>query len=100
MSVWQTPHATRRTRTSPVLGSASSTSWTTSGRPNSSSTAALTLTARTYRGSGDRGQVSRGRGRPPAPVVAERLLDWEELPEFRRTGFAAPEEAARRRVRE
>src|SRR5215207_6307219 len=40
MSVWQTPQATRRTSTSPGFGSASSTSCTTSGAPNSSSTAA------------------------------------------------------------
>src|SRR6476469_7054425 len=40
MSVWQTPHATRRTRTSPAFGSARSTSWTTSGAPNSSNPAA------------------------------------------------------------
>ena len=31
MSVWQTPHAARRTSTSPGPGSSSSTSWTTSG---------------------------------------------------------------------
>ena len=43
MSVWQTPHATSRTSTSPAFGSASSTSWTTSGLPNSSSTAARIL---------------------------------------------------------
>src|SRR4051794_31638206 len=43
MSVWQTPQATRRTSTSPALGSARSTSWTTSGAPNSSSTAARIL---------------------------------------------------------
>src|SRR5207249_3133398 len=100
MSVWQTPHAARRTKTSPVFGSASSTSWTTRGRPNSSSTAALTLTARTYRGSGDRGQVSRGRGRPPAQVVAETPrecgLECEELRRFRgASGSPLPEEAAR-----
>src|SRR6059058_5428526 len=41
MSVWHTPHATSRTSTSPARGSASSTSWTASGAPNSSSTAAL-----------------------------------------------------------
>ena len=38
--MWQTPHAASRTSTSPASGSASSTSWTTSGCPNSSSTAA------------------------------------------------------------
>src|SRR4051795_6366472 len=43
MSVWQTPQATRRTSTSPAFGSASSTSCTTSGAPNSSSTAARIL---------------------------------------------------------
>ena len=43
MSVWQTPHATSRTSTSPAFGSASSTSWTTSGLPNSSNTAARIL---------------------------------------------------------
>src|SRR4051794_26307940 len=43
MSVWQTPVATRRTSTSPAFGSASSTSWTTSGAPNSSNTAARIL---------------------------------------------------------
>src|SRR4029077_12962539 len=43
MSVWQTPQATRRTSTSPAFGSARSTSWTSSGRPNSSSTAARIL---------------------------------------------------------
>src|SRR3954465_3910079 len=40
MSVWQTPQATSRTSTSPAFGSASSTSCTASGCPNSSSTAA------------------------------------------------------------
>src|SRR3954467_15513435 len=45
MSVWQTPQASRRPSTSPGAGSASSSSWTTSGCPNSSSTAALVLTA-------------------------------------------------------
>src|SRR5680860_1192252 len=40
MSVWHTPHASRRTSTSPARGSASSTSCTWSGWPNSSSTAA------------------------------------------------------------
>src|SRR4051795_4918955 len=43
MSVWQTPHATRRTSTSPAFGSASSTSCTASGAPKSSSTAARIL---------------------------------------------------------
>src|SRR3954468_22671016 len=46
MSVWQTPVATRRTSTSPAFGSARSTSWTTSGAPNSSSTAARILMVR------------------------------------------------------
>src|SRR4051794_21409511 len=40
MSVWHTPVATSRTSASPACGSAKSTSWTTSGAPNSSSTAA------------------------------------------------------------
>src|SRR3954454_18432280 len=40
MSVWHTPVATSRTSASPAFGSARSTSWTTSGAPNSSSTAA------------------------------------------------------------
>src|SRR4051794_30706371 len=40
MSVWQTPHASRRTSTSPAFGSARSSSWTTSGLPNFSRTAA------------------------------------------------------------
>ena len=39
--MWQTPHATSRTSTSPAFGSASSTSWIASGAPNSSRTAAL-----------------------------------------------------------
>src|SRR4051812_18568183 len=39
-SVWQTPQAASRTSASPPLGSARSTSWTASGAPNSSSTAA------------------------------------------------------------
>src|SRR5690349_7504006 len=43
MSVWQTPVATSRTSTSPACGSWRSTSWTTSGFPNSSSTAARIL---------------------------------------------------------
>src|SRR6478609_101154 len=43
MSVWHTPHATSRTSTSPAFGSARSTSWTTSGLPNSSNTAARIL---------------------------------------------------------
>src|SRR3954453_11092975 len=42
-SVWHTPQATSRTSTSPARGSARSTSWTTSGAPNSSSTAARIL---------------------------------------------------------
>src|SRR3954471_20839731 len=46
MSVWQTPQATSRTSTSPAFGSASSTSVTFSGCPNSSSTAARILIAR------------------------------------------------------
>src|SRR5690349_10802985 len=41
MSVWQTPHAASRTSASPAFGSSSSTSWTASGCPNSSRTAAL-----------------------------------------------------------
>src|SRR5213596_511388 len=40
MSVWHTPQATSRTSTSPARGPASSRSWTASGAPNSSSTAA------------------------------------------------------------
>src|SRR3954454_24356125 len=40
MSVWQTPHATSRTSTSPAFGSASSTSRHTRGAPNYSRTAA------------------------------------------------------------
>src|SRR5438067_7460586 len=47
-SVWQTPQATSRTRTSPAFASARSSSWTSSGRPNSSSTAARIFTARSY----------------------------------------------------
>src|SRR3954471_7875723 len=43
MSVWQTPHATRRTSTSPGPGSARSISCTRSGAPNSSRTAARIL---------------------------------------------------------
>src|SRR3954468_5526290 len=46
MSVWQTPVATRRTSTSPACGSWRSTSWTTSGAPNSSNTAARILVMR------------------------------------------------------
>ncbi len=44
MSVWHTPQASRRTSTSPAFGSASSTSVTLSGAPNSSSTAARIFT--------------------------------------------------------
>src|ERR1700693_227731 len=44
MSVWQTPQATSLTSTSPGRGSARSSSWTTSGRANSSNTAARTFT--------------------------------------------------------
>src|SRR5579884_473078 len=44
-SVWHTPQATRRTRTSPAFGSARSISCTSSGRPNSSSTAARIFTS-------------------------------------------------------
>src|SRR5689334_17713100 len=44
MSVWQTPHAWRRTSTSPAFGPASSTSWTTSGSAKRSSTAARIFT--------------------------------------------------------
>src|SRR5205085_10184061 len=40
MSVWQTPQAASRTRTSPARGSVSSTSCTASGWPNCSRTAA------------------------------------------------------------
>src|SRR5579862_648251 len=49
MSVWHTPQATRRTSASPACGSASSTSWTASGAPNSSRTAALILTCASLR---------------------------------------------------
>src|SRR5581483_2910671 len=44
MSVWQTPHASRRTSTSDGLGSARSSSVMLSGWPNSSSTAARIFT--------------------------------------------------------
>src|ERR1700729_3446096 len=44
MSVWHTPHACNRTRTSPARGSARSTSVTFSGLANSSSTAARIFT--------------------------------------------------------
>src|SRR5436305_4527004 len=40
MSVWHTPQACSRTSTSRAFGASSSTSWTTSGAPNSSRTAA------------------------------------------------------------
>src|SRR4051795_9612173 len=50
MSVWQTPVATSRTSTSPGCGSARSTSWTASGGPNSSSTAARIFMARHHIG--------------------------------------------------
>src|SRR3954466_5807385 len=46
MSVWQTPQAARRTRTSPACGSARSTSCTASGAANSSRTAARMRMAR------------------------------------------------------
>src|SRR3954454_6952207 len=64
MSVWQTPQASSRTSTSPARGSASSTSWTASGAPNSSRTAALIcigailrVVARAARPSGPLGMV-------------------------------------------
>src|SRR5260370_34569448 len=44
-SVWQTPVATILTRTSPVLGAATSTSSIDSGRPAAQATAALDFTA-------------------------------------------------------
>src|SRR3954451_1581318 len=47
MSVWQTPHATSRTSTSPALGSARSISCTFKGAPNSSRTAARVFIGRT-----------------------------------------------------
>src|SRR3954463_1638873 len=46
MSVWQTPHGASRASTPPRPGPASPTSWTASGCPNSSSTAARILMAR------------------------------------------------------
>src|SRR3954447_24227817 len=63
-SVWQTPHATSRTSTSPARGSARSTSWIASGCPNSSSTAAR-IFIRWLLLSAD------GHGLPHEPTAAE-----------------------------
>src|SRR6187200_2812118 len=82
-SVWQTPHATSRTSTSSDFGSASSSSWTTRGSPNSSSTAARIFTSSAHRFLHERGDhllVGGGQlrqregGRPHAAVVDRRRL--------------------------
>src|SRR4051812_45767007 len=77
MSVWQTPQACRRTRTSPGPGPSRSTSWMTSGWANSSRTAARIFMAPTLTGAGsavERGLLlgvgERLRGRR-APRLAE-----------------------------
>src|SRR5689334_65937 len=75
MSVWQTPQATSRTSTSPAFGSARSISWTASGAPNCSRTAALIRMART---------LLPGGGEDPAPVAVRdlgELVLGEVLPE-------------------
>src|SRR3954470_11821774 len=65
MSVWHTPQATSRTSTSPAFGSARSISWTASGAPNCSRTAALIRIART---------LLPRRGEHPAPVAVRDPL--------------------------
>src|SRR3954447_22119863 len=69
MSVWQTPHASRRTSTSPAFGSSSSTSCTTSGSPNASSTAALILTTTSSGISGGESTTPRAASSPAARGV-------------------------------
>src|SRR4051812_12155255 len=73
MSVWQTPHACTRTSTSPARGSASSSSCTTRGWPNSSSTAARIRIAATYR-------VRMGMGSTTAPLRRELDAALPERP--------------------
>src|SRR6185295_18257175 len=60
MSVWHTPHARRRTSTSPAPGSARSISWTESGEPNSSRTAARIFTPATLHAQRRRRALSAG----------------------------------------
>src|SRR5581483_4249241 len=86
-SVWHTPQATSRTSASSAFGSASSTSCTLSGAPNSSSTAALirtppppvATTARAYRGARERGRPPAWCARPwlPAERARARVLRGE-----------------------
>src|SRR5262245_60101099 len=86
-SVWQTPHATRRTSTSSDFGSARSSSWTTSGSPNSSSTAARIFTSSAHCFLHERrdllllggGQLREGvRGGPHGALVEVRLITEAE----------------------
>src|SRR6187402_2446278 len=86
-SVWQTPHATSRTSTSPDFGSARSSSWTMRGSPNSSSTAARIFTSSAHGFLHERRDLlllggrelrQRERGRPHRAFVEVRLVAESE----------------------
>src|SRR3954454_15229078 len=94
MWVWHTPQAPSRTSTSPAFGSARSISWTASGAPNSSRTAALIRIGGPYLehagepqevGDGHdqlaAGQLDAVRGRPVLPQVGVLVL--AQLPDDR-----------------
>src|ERR687894_338600 len=90
MSVWQTPQATSRTSTSPAFGSARSTSWTDSGWPNSSSTAARIFMRRS---------LMSVRLRPLPGGGAERADQRMEGPAVRGADLGLEERGQEERVR-
>ena len=99
MSVWQIPHARRRTSTSPAPGSASSSSCTTSGAPNSSSTAARILTALiVVPRDGGRAQLSsRQRARAAGNQQRAGEAERDAEPKARAVAAGADQRAAERR---
>src|SRR3954468_1053548 len=81
MSVWHTPHARRRTSTSPAPGSARSISWIASGEPNSSRTAARIFTPATLHAQRRRRALGAGGVGARARAGAERRpILWADLP--------------------
>src|SRR6185437_11177361 len=69
MSVWQMPQASSLTSASPAFGAPRSTSWTASGDPNSSSTAARIRICLLLSSGPDAGQSRRSRA-----LIARRAL--------------------------
>src|SRR4051794_16308747 len=87
MSVWHTPQAWRRTRTSPARGPSSSTSCTASGCPNSSNTAARIRMAASAPVGGARHLRVVGRPGLDVPVLLDlRLGEERQHAQVLRTG--------------